>query len=84
MCMVVYIGSDVPLRTWPFDAAKPRFYVTEVLAHDSAVKRHFSNPHIYYAGAFEGCGCGFQYGREYPEMEDDREQLAAAGVPSGD
>ncbi|HWE00791.1 MAG TPA: hypothetical protein VG326_00170 [Tepidisphaeraceae bacterium] len=76
--MVVYIGSDARLRTWPFDAAKPGFHVTEVSTQDEAVKSQFSKPHVYYAGAFEGCGCGFQYGREYPEVEDDREGLAAA------
>ena len=71
MCMVVYSGSDARLRTWPFDAAKPGFHVTEVPAQDEAVKAHFSKPHVYYAGAFEGCGCGFQYGRQYPEGDDD-------------
>ena len=79
MCMVVYVGSDVPLRTWPFDPARPAFHVTDVPAGDEAVKRHFSKPHVYYAGAYEGCGCGFQWGRTFEEEEeDDPVQLAAA------
>jgi len=76
--MVIYIGSDVPLGTWPFDSANPGFHVTELLSQDAAVKRHFSKPHVYYAGAYEGCGCGFQYGREDPEFQNDPNQLAAA------
>jgi hypothetical protein len=76
--MVVYIASDMPLGTWPFDPAKRGFHVTEVPAQDVAVKQHFSKPHVYYAGAFEGCGCGFQYGREFPGVEVDHEQLAEA------
>ena len=78
MCMVVYIGSDVPLRTLPFDPARPGFHVTDVPAGDEAVKRYFSKPHVYYAGAYEGCGCGFQYGRAFEEGQYIPEQLAAA------
>jgi hypothetical protein len=75
MCMVAYIASDVPLRTWPFDKEKPGFHVTEVAAHNQIVKRHFSKPFVHYAGSFEGCGCGFQYG-DY--VGGNPERLAAA------
>ena len=78
MCMVVYMGSDVPLRTLPFDPARPGFLVTDVPAGDEAVKRHFSKPHVYYAGAYERCGCGFQYGRAFEGAQYVPEQLAAA------
>lgn len=78
MCMVVYIGSDVPLQTWPFDPAEPAFHVTDVPAGYEAVKRHFSKPHVYYAGAYEGCGCGFQYGRAFERAQYVPEQVAAA------
>jgi hypothetical protein len=42
------------------------------------VRSHFSHPHVLYAGSYEGCGCGFNYGRQYPEAEDDTEHLRAA------
>jgi len=42
------------------------------------VHSHFSHPHVLYAGSYEGCGCGFNYGREYPEAEDDAAHLTAA------
>lgn len=81
MCMAVYIGSEVPLRTWQRDLVNPGFHVTEVSSNDEAVKRHFSKPHVYYAGAFEGCGCGFQ---ERPEEEINRDRLAAADACRAD
>lgn len=79
MCMLVYIGSDTPLRTWPYDPENPSLHVTDVPPDAIAVKQHFHKPFVYYAGAYEKCGCGFQYGfGEYPETEDDPEQIAAA------
>lgn len=78
MCMVVYTASEVPLRTRPFDAARPGFHVTDVPSQFESVKGRFSKPFVYYAGSHEGCGCGFQYGRQHPVVEDDREELVAA------
>ncbi|MGN6725084.1 MAG: hypothetical protein ACTHLZ_04140 [Tepidisphaeraceae bacterium] len=76
--MAIYIASEVPLRTLPFDADKPAFHVIEVRPFDEIVKKHFSKPYVYYAGSYEGCGCGFQYGRQYPQLENDREEMEAA------
>jgi hypothetical protein len=33
---------------------------------------------VVYAGSYEGCGCGFNFGREYPDVEDDAEHSTAA------
>ncbi len=63
MCMMVYIASDYPLPTRPWDEARPRFCIQELTEHDEPVRRHFSKPHVYYAGSHEGCGCGFQSGK---------------------
>ena len=35
-------------------------------------------PSILFAGSYEGCSCGFNYGREYPESEDEEDHLLAA------
>ena len=70
MCMAVYIASDSPLTLVPWNEADPRFYVADLDGDDSAVRRHFAEAHVYYAGSHEGCGCGFQYG-QYPEIEDE-------------
>jgi hypothetical protein len=68
--MVVYVASDYPLPTWPFDRVRPGFHVAELSEHETPVRRHFSKPFVYYVGSHESCGCGFQYG-EYEGFEDD-------------
>ena len=71
MCMVVYVASDYALPTSAWDQARPRFYVEEVSDRDAPVRRHFSQPCVYYAGSHEGCGCGFQYGEYEFDYDDD-------------
>jgi len=68
--MMVYIASDheLPLIEWNEDA--PAFHVRELHEKEKAVRAQFTLPHIYYVGAHEGCGCGFQVG-EYPDNEGD-------------
>jgi hypothetical protein len=91
MCMALYLASDRPLRltkqpeypndgtslpTWPREAQ--RFQTATLQPKQEAVRSHFSHPHVLYAGSYEGCGCGFNYGREYPEAQDEAEHLTAA------
>ena len=91
MCMAIYIASDRLLPvieqreipkdamsspTWPREAQ--RFHTAPLHSEQEAVRSHFSLPHVLYAGSYEGCGCGFNFGREYPDAEDDEGQLAAA------
>jgi hypothetical protein len=91
MCLALYIASDrqLPLIKQPEYAsdcvASPnwlaeaqRFHTATLELSQEAVRLHFSHPHVLYAGSCEGCGCGFNYGREYPEVEDDAEHLRAA------
>ena len=77
MCMMVYVASDEELLTIPYDEARPGLYVKREDAADAPVRRHFRMRNIYLVCCHTGCGCGFQYG-EYPEVEDDPEELAAA------
>ena len=67
---MLYLASDAPLPLVPWDAGAPAFHVEELGAARSLVRGRFSLPHVYYAGAHEGCGCGFQLG-EYPEFVDE-------------
>lgn len=91
MCIAIYIAAEASLPlvtrqhyshdvtlspTWPREAQ--RFYTAEPQAEQEAVRSCFSLPHVLYAGSYEGCGCGFNYGREYPEAEVDPEHLLAA------
>lgn len=78
MCLALYIASDesLPLITW--NKQSPAFHVIELSEQEQVIRKQFSSPYVYYAGSHEGCGCAFNYGREYPEYEDDPEELKAA------
>jgi hypothetical protein len=84
MCMVVYVASDYPLPTWPFDRDRPGFHVTSLSDREAPVRRQFSKPFVYYLGSHECCGCGFQYGEnegceeeaDLPDKRESRRRLA--------
>jgi len=71
MCLVIYIGSrsPLPLIRWSQDA--PAFNVTELTERERPVCRHFAAPHVRQAGSHTGCGCGFNEGREHPQVYDE-------------
>lgn len=90
MCMALYLASDRPLplieqREIPKDAlsspARPReaqrFHTALLRPEQEVVRSHFSLPHVLYAGSYEGCGCGFNFGRDQ-DAEDDEGHLIAA------
>ncbi len=58
MCLAVYLASSVPLTEISWNKHKPAFYLTK-LGNNETVSKQFSLPHLYYAGAHTGCGCGF-------------------------
>ncbi len=91
MCLALYLGADHPLPlipypelaegamdspTWPLEA--PRFHVAPLSPEQEVVRRHFRVEHLVYAGSYEECGCGFQYGREFPIAETCERELRAA------
>lgn len=59
MCFAVYIGTDRPLPTSQWDEQTRRFHLAPLAEKDEPARRHFSKPHIYYAGSHLQCGCGF-------------------------
>ena len=61
VCLVLYLGTNVPLETSEFDEKVPGFYVGELPHWAAAVQRHFNYPLVYYVGSDTGCGCGFDY-----------------------
>jgi hypothetical protein len=81
MCLALYMASSQPLATVRWAKEAPGFYVEELSADDSHVKKQFSLPHIYYAGSHEGCGCGFikdeDVGEELARVEENYSKLAA-------
>ncbi len=79
MCLAVYIGAKTPLPVVAWSDGAPGFYVTDLLPDDEPVRAHFTVAHVYYAGAHEGCGCGFNVGTEYsPDSYEPAELSAAA------
>ncbi len=57
MCKALYLASSLPLPESKWNERNPGLYVEAVPESEAAVRRHFSKPHVYYAGAHEGCGC---------------------------
>lgn len=71
MCMVAYVASRSPLPLIPFREDAPAFNVTGLTEHERPVLNHLALPHVCQAGSHTSCGCGFNEGREHPEVHDD-------------
>lgn len=67
MGLVVYLAADEPLQMIEWNVAQPGFSVSDLAEAEQQVKSQFSKKHVVYAGAHEGCGCGFQYSEDRPE-----------------
>ena len=92
MCLALYIAaendlplfasapSQKPVTTSAVRSRRPDRFHTELLREEQQIVRsHFSVPTVLFAGSYEGCSCGFNYGRgDDPEYDDDEEQLLAA------
>jgi len=76
MCLMVYLAADRPLPLMPRDEGRPVFLVRELTERDEPVRRQFTRAHLYYTGAYEDCGCGFQYGED-PEVEELEQVIRA-------
>lgn len=62
--------------TWPQESQ--RFHTSTLSPEQEAVREHFNHLNVVCAGSYEGCACGFNYGREYPEYETEEGHLVAA------
>lgn len=81
MCLAVYIAAAAELPIIPWEEGVTVFSTQALGADEETVLQHFRYPYVLYAGAYEGCGCGFNHGAEYPEEdgdEDDEEELRLA------
>jgi hypothetical protein len=59
VCVAVYLSSPARLPPAPWRDEAPAFHVREA-APDDPVRAIFAWPNVYYAGAHEKCGCGFE------------------------
>ena len=71
MCTMVYLAAAQPLRLVEWVEDRPAFHVTALHDSEGSVVSHFESQHIVYAGAHEGCGCGFQAGDETEDIDPD-------------
>lgn len=79
MCQALYIAADTPLPLIPWDEESSQpLVVRELRPAEEAVRSHFSKSHVYFVGTYEGCGCAFNFGRDYPDWEVEEEELVAA------
>lgn len=71
MCFVLYLGTDQPVRTIPWDDRNPKLNTQDLTELDAGVARHFEAAHVKYLGSDQGCGCGFRHvsyqNGEWPE-----------------
>ena len=74
MCMMIYLAADQPLRMIPWNDADPGFHVSAPAPDEERVRCQFKSGNVVYAGAYEGCGCGFQYG-QYPSENYESQEL---------
>lgn len=75
MCMMIYLASDVPLRTVEWLEGDPRFHTSPLASDEGRVRRQFTKSNLTYAGSYEGCGCGFQLGKYPPEFLEPDEAV---------
>jgi hypothetical protein len=97
MCYLLYLGADTELplipspgfeslrESWPHGA--PPLIVEPLREEVLAVKRHFPEAHVVYAGSFESCGCGFNrcvvdLGFLNEEEQKEEDELVALSVGS--
>jgi hypothetical protein len=80
--MVAYIASHSSLPLIPFQESAPAFNVTELTDSERIVLSHLAFPHVRQAGSHTSCGCGFNEGRQYPEVHDRPAVERAAALES--
>lgn len=69
--MMLYIASDRPVPLVAWNDGAPSFNVSKLNENSKAVRQRFSKPHIYYLGSHQGCSCGFSYGRDTYDEEEE-------------
>ena len=75
MCYALYLASERPLPTIPWDERRRALNVSETGPRDEAVARHFTKPHRYYVGSHLRCGCGFFTDTALAPDSDEKETI---------
>ena len=78
MCLGIYLAAAAPLDTIEWAPERPAFNVAGLTEREDPVRRHFSQPHIYYLGSHSRCGCGFQANGDRDPAAGERSRAALA------
>lgn len=73
MCILVYIAAKERLPLVELHHKQSKICVRELEENEQQLAKRFSNPYVYYVGAYENCGCGFSYGLTPIKDAFDRE-----------
>ncbi len=77
MCLMVWIGTEVPIQPLPAHAEPDpitEYFCIEPVAGDAAIRDRFSSTYTTYVGSHQGCGCGFNSGlMEFEGFETEAE-----------
>ncbi len=75
MCYALYIGTESPCETTKWDEYNRKFYIEGLHSRDKCVLENFTKPNVYYAGSWQGCGCGFFSEPEWTETAEELEEI---------
>ena len=90
MCYVLFLGAESlpqlhPSPDWEalkgdWPSSAPRLVIEELTQNDIAVRQHFDEEFVVYAGSFEGCGCGFNRCTIDENFEEDDKDLLESRI----
>jgi hypothetical protein len=80
MCLALYIATDKPLPSIPYDEKNPSLNTNHLSQDELSLKKVFSKSFIMYVGSDEGCSCGFRHALlqqdQWYDVVDDQEELS--------
>jgi len=74
VCLALFVATDRPLPRIQYVEGVTRLSIHDVDSSDASIHEKLHKPYWAYVGAWEGCGCGFEYGLlEDPDEQDLKE-----------
>lgn len=80
MCRVLYAAADMPPPQVLAQSPPAAFRTRPLKTSEEPVRVHFTKPHVYHLGAYDGCSCGFSYGLGGNDEEASRESVRQLGT----
>jgi len=70
MCLMIYLASDKELPVISWDKNNSGFNIRKA-DETNVVKKYFSKKNLYHVGSYLGCGCGFIYGENLDDEDEE-------------